>query len=90
MFIGFDLHVNPFEELHLGVWCRLARQTHWHLVLGGGDGQVVDFYEFENTYNIEDTLDYALKATRGMAHGSFDLAKREFTSSVSVEDLFKA
>jgi hypothetical protein len=90
MFVGFDLHVNPFEELHLRMWRRLARQTHWHLVLVGGDGQVVDFYEFENSYNIDDTLDYALKATRGMAHGSFDLAKQEFTSSVSVEDLFSA
>lgn len=90
MFSGFDLHVNPFEEDHLKVWRQLSRQTHWHLVLVGGDGQLVDFYEFENTYNLDRTLDYAVEATRGMAHGSFDLAKQEFISSVSVEDLFAA
>jgi hypothetical protein len=90
IFVGFDLHVNPFEVTHLEVWRQLARQTHWHLVLVGGDGQLVDFYEFENTYNLDRTLDYAVEATRGMPHGSFDMAKQEFISSVSVEDLFAA
>jgi hypothetical protein len=90
MFAGYDCHVNPFDEDHLSIWRRLARQTHWHFVLVGEDGQLVNFYEFKNTYNLEETLNYTQQATSGMNQGSFDLAKQEFMSSVSIEDIFAA
>lgn len=90
MFAGYDCHVNPFDDHHLSVWQRLARQTHWHLILVGEDEQLVNFYEFENTYNLEETLDYAQQTSAGMKQGSFDLAKQEFMASVSIEDLFAA
>jgi hypothetical protein len=90
LYAGYDNHVNPFNPHQMNVYRKLARQTHWHLILVGASGKLVDLYEFENIYNLEGTLNFTEQACAGMACGSFDLAKEEFLQKYSIEDLFLA
>lgn len=69
MFAGWDTYINPFEPSHLEMFRKLARQTHWHLILIGANDEVVDFYEFENTYDLEKTLEQAQQLAEGKSQG---------------------
>jgi len=87
-FMSIDCYVDPFNPAHLLIWGDLARQTHWHLILVGDGNQVVGFYEFNNLYNLEIRLSEMVSDCRNMDRQSFDMAKLEFQSKYSVDDLF--
>jgi hypothetical protein len=49
---------------------------------------VVDLFEFENVYELGDTLDQAASVCASLAAGNFDLAKREFCDNYTPEELY--
>jgi hypothetical protein len=59
------------------------------LFLIDADNEVVDLFEFENCYDLEDTLNRAITITRNSPHGDFMMAKQEFMNTFSVDDLFQ-
>lgn len=89
MFAGFENYINLYNPRILTTYFELARQSHWHLFLVGGGNEVVDVFEFENCYELEDTLNRAVKMTRNSPRGDFMLAKKEFMNTFSMEDLFQ-
>ena len=54
---AIDAHVNPLDSQHVLMWRDLARQSHWHLILVGANDELVDLFEFENTFGLGQTLD---------------------------------
>jgi hypothetical protein len=87
-FMMLDYHVNPFDPAALSMWRDLARQTHWHLLLADGEGEVYGLFEFGNVYGLGEALDQVGKVCDGMAHGDFLTAKEELSRTYSLQDLF--
>lgn len=88
-FASFDCHANPLDRVLMLPWRDLARQSHWHLILVDGKGQVVDVFEFPNEYGMADTLEQFDQVCQGMTCGDFLLAKSEFCERCSLEYLFE-
>ena len=95
-FASTDCHINPFNPQHLSTFRDLARQSHWHVVLVDKEDNVVDLYEFNNNYKLNDTIDHieevCLDNERNallMGSDSFDAAKQEFCLKYTLDDLLK-
>lgn len=87
-FAAVECHINPCDSQQVGLWRRLANQTHWHLTLLGHGNQVADFFEFENVFGLDDVLDKVEQACRGQRVTDFMAAKQEFEETFSLDDLF--
>ena len=55
---------------------------------GAGDQQK-GFFEFENNYGLEQSLDSYQETCRGIATIDFNRAKRVFAGTHTLEDLFR-
>jgi len=71
------------------MWRDLARQSHWHLVLVGANDELVDLFEFENSYGLGATLDQVEAVCQKVPAGSFSDAKAEFSAKYSIDDLLR-
>lgn len=89
MFAGFESYINIFNPSILTTFLELSRQTHWHMLLIDANDEVVDLFEFENSYDLENTLNRAIKLGRNTPHGDFMMAKQEFMNTFSMDDLFQ-
>jgi hypothetical protein len=87
-FASVECHINPCDPNQMGMWRRLANQTHWHLALLGAGNKVADFFEFENVFGLDDALDTMDKACRGMRITNFMAAKQEFWDRFTMDDLY--
>lgn len=85
--IAIDAHVNAHDPQHMLIWRDLARQSHWHLVMVGSNDELVDLFEFENTFGLGQTLDQVQSICAKVPGGSFDDAKAEFRAKYAVTDL---
>jgi hypothetical protein len=86
----YDLYVNLRDEKLLGMWRELAFQTHWHMLLLDRKNEKRGFFEFRNTFRIQNFLEEMEDYCRGIPVVDFDRAKAEFMAERSVEDLFRA
>jgi hypothetical protein len=84
-----ECHINPSEPRQVATWRRLANQSHWHLTLMGAGSEVFGFYEFENTFALDDALDMMEQACRDMNVTDFLAAKQEFWGTFTLEELFE-
>jgi hypothetical protein len=87
VFSAIDAHANPLDVQHMQIWRDLARQSHWHLLLVGANDELVDLFEFENVFGLEQAIKQVEAACAGMVEDSFDNAKAEFCSTYSIDDL---
>lgn len=89
MFAGLESYINVYNPVILSEYYQLSRQSHWHLFLVQTEKrEVVDVFEFENCYDLEDTLNKVVKATRNAPRGDFMKAKQEFMDTFTTDDLF--
>ncbi len=86
----YDLYVNLASEKQLGMWRELAFQTHWHLLLLDRKDEQRGFFEFINTFRIEEFLKEIQNYCDGIPVLDFDKTKAMFMAEHSVEDLFEA
>jgi len=87
-FAAWDCYLNPKDETWIALWRKLAGQSHWHLFLVGEHGEQREFFEFENTYGLDETLDTAIRACENIPTIDFNRAKQLFMDEHSIEDLF--
>ena len=87
-FASVECHIDPCDSQQVGIWRRLANQTHWHLTLLGAGNQVADFFEVENVFRLDDALDTMEQACRGMRVTDFMAAKQEFWERFTMDDLY--
>jgi len=88
-FVAVEAFVNPLDPEFMQKWRDIARQSHWHLVLVGKQNEVVDFFEFENTFDLGETLDQVEHVCESMTGESFEVAKDELYNLYSVMDLYR-
>lgn len=88
-FTAIDAHVDPYDPAHMLNWRDLARQSHWHLLLVDANDEVVDLFEFPNTFGLSETLDKVEAVCSRVPGGSFVEAKAEFAARYSIDDLLK-
>lgn len=86
--VSYDIYVNPNNDAQLKLWRALAGQTHWHLFLVGARGEQEDFFEFENSYGLNEALDDFEQAFDGIVMLDYVQAVQEFHNKHSVRDLF--
>lgn len=84
----YDLYVNLRNEKLLGMWRELAFQTHWHMLLLDRNNEQRGFFEFRNTFRIQEFLKEMEDYCRGIPVLDFEKAKMQFMAQRSVEDLF--
>jgi hypothetical protein len=90
-FAMWDVTVDPNNERHLEPLRRLARQTHWHVVVCGTGGdavEVLDLFEFENSFRLDAALVESTTACAGLPTSDFDQAKLEYESTYDLPTLF--
>ena len=88
-FAAYDVYLNPHSDVQLATWRELAAQSHWHLFLIGTGGEQRDFFEFENTFNLDETLDFVAEACGPLQLVDFNRAKAKFMQENSVDDLLR-
>jgi len=86
----FDLYVNLKSDALLGMWRELAFQTHWHLFLLDQRDEQRGYFEYTNTFRLQDYLEEMQAYCHGIKVLDFDKTKAEFMATKSVEDLFDA
>lgn len=86
-FAAYDVYLNPHSQVQVDTWRQLAKQTQWHLFLVGEGGEQRDFFEFENTYALDDALDFILEACGPIPMVDFNRAKAQFMDEHSIENL---
>ena len=88
-FAAWDCYLNPKDQNQLQRWRNLSIQSHWHVILIGEGGHQREFFEFENCYALESSLDLIVDACRDLPMRDFDSAKRSFMTQYSIDDMFK-
>ena len=86
-FCAIDVHANPLDVQIMQIWRDLDRQSHWHLILVGANDELVDVFEFENFFDLDQTIEQVEAACLGMVEGSFDEVKAEFCATYTIDDL---
>jgi len=86
---AIECFVNPASELQRGVWKRLSRQTHVHLLVLDAQCQKRRFLEFENNFEIDQAMNLLEQTCTGSEVKDFDQAKEEFGKTFTVEALLK-
>lgn len=86
-FVAYDVYLNPHDPRQVLVWRLLAAQSHWHLFLIGAGDEQREFFEFENTFNLDAILDFALEAWGPIQLVDFNRAKSKFMLEHTVNDL---
>jgi hypothetical protein len=87
-FAAWDCYLNPKNPVQMGLWRKLASQSHWHLILVGSRNQQENFFEFENDHGLAASLDTVEKACQDIATIDFSRAKARFMAEHSIDDLF--
>jgi hypothetical protein len=88
-FAAYDVYLNPHSQPQVDTWRHLAAQTHWHVILVGAGGEQRDFFEFENTFALDDALDFILEACAPIQLVDFDRAKAKFMAEKSIGQLLR-
>jgi hypothetical protein len=86
-FAAYDVYLNPHSKTQMETWRQLANQTHWHLFLIGEGGKQREFFEFENTFDLGDALDFMIEASGPVQMIDFNRAKQMFMVENSMEKL---
>ena len=88
----FALYEQLLNPAHAGTMVglgQIARQTHLHLVLIGPDQELLDVYEFENTFGMEKLIPISESACEEYgASMDFFAAKREYDQTTNLMELF--
>ncbi len=88
-FAAYDVYLNPHSQTQVDTWRHLAAQTHWHVFLVGAGGEQRDFFEFENTFALDDALDFILEACAPIQLVDFDRAKAKFMAENTIDQLLQ-
>ena len=84
----FECTVNPHNADMMQPYWELARQTHWHVFVIGPGGEELNWFEFENEFNLELTLQPVSRVIAKYPCDDFEAAKLEFQTQFSLDDLF--
>ena len=88
-FAMFENTVNPNDPSQMQMYWDLARQTHWHVFVLGAGNRELNWFEFQNNFELDTTIDRMSEVIYQFPCKDFDLAKGEFLEMYSTEELFR-
>ena len=86
-FTTFETFVNPNNSESLLSMNELSLQTHWHVFIIGPNNEELNWFEFPNLYNIHEAIEQLLVMVKSNPCQNFDLAKLEFQSKFTINDI---
>jgi hypothetical protein len=66
----------------------LARQSHWHVFVVGQGNEELNWFEFENRFELDKSLSQLAGVVSDYPCLDFDEAKMEFQARFTMDDLF--
>jgi hypothetical protein len=87
-FALYEQILNPTNERTLEGLRRVARQTHLHLILVGAGQELLDVYEFENTFELDKLVSGAERACNDYGSLDFNAAKQDYDETYDLMELF--
>ena len=87
-FATFECTINPHNPNMMQPYWDLARQTHWHVFVIGPGEEELNWFEFENVFNLYSTLDSVAKIVPEFPCIDFNMARLEFEHHYTLDDLF--
>ena len=85
-----DRVLNPFDMKSFENWFKLANQSYWHLMLINEKMEIDGFYEFENGYNLQASLETILIAVIDSGPTDYELALQEYFKEYTLQDILHA
>jgi len=85
----YENSINPINKIQMAPYEQLANQKYWHIITADQKGEVSNFFEFKNVYDLSDTLWQVKRACSGMKVKDFMLAKAEYENIYSIEELME-
>jgi hypothetical protein len=87
-FALYELILNPTHTGVLEMLRQLAKQTHLHLILVGPGQELLDVYEFDNTFGLEKLIAISGSACEKYGGMDFIAAKQEYDRTYELMELF--
>ena len=85
--VTYENTVNPKDHQQLSVYEQLSNQKYWHVVIADDSGEVVNFFEFPNEYDLSNTFEQINNVCENMQVTDFMAAKSEYEAKYSIEQL---
>jgi hypothetical protein len=89
-FASFEQTINPHNSKHLQPIQDLARQSHWHVFVIGQGNEELNWYEFENRFELDKSLSQLAEVVSDYPCLDFHEAKMEFQARFTMDDLFNS
>ncbi len=87
--VTYENTVNPKDEQQVSIYEQLSSQEYWHVVMADDTGEVVNFFEFPNSYGLSDALQQVQNVCSEMQVTDFMAAKGEYESRYSIDELLE-
>lgn len=87
--IAYENSINPKDENQTNRYKQLASQKYWHVIMADNIGNVVNFFEFENSYGLDSALAQVAEVCADMQVSNFMAAKAEYEMMYTIDELLK-
>jgi len=85
--IAYECVVNPKSQTQMDIFKQLASQKYWHVIVTDETGEVVNFFEFNNIYELTDALEQVENVCLQIEVSDFISAKAEYQRTYTIEEL---
>lgn len=85
--VVYENSIDPTNCDILETYRKLSNQQYWHLIFIDQQAKVHNFFEFENLYELGETLNQVEDVVKDMDSSDFLAAKAEYENRYTVEYL---
>ena len=84
--VSFENTINPHDPAMMQLHFELAKQTHWHVFVVGPGNEELNWYEVENVFGLDSTLEQAVSVLDEYPCRDFNAAKADFQARYAFID----
>lgn len=84
----YECTYNPHNPTMVEPLQNLDKQAYWHVFIVGPDYEVLNWFEFRNEFNLQETLTSLPEIIRENPCSDFIAAKKEFEQNFPIDNLF--
>jgi hypothetical protein len=86
----WEILFDPRDDEMTEPFHRLAEQSHWHAILFGPGPEVINIFEFDNSYFLDAGMQEIAEQTEGKPCTDFAKATAAAHEAYSLEELYEA
>ena len=87
VFCTFESTLNIHDPKIVSPYEKLSKQSDWHLLIMGMEQEVLEYYEFENNFGLDESIKLLKESCINMPCIDFNMAKQEFEQTYTIKDL---